>query len=40
MLELVSAAVTGNPAAVRGLANRLLELERALRRLRERGVPV
>jgi len=40
MLELVAAAVTGNPAAVRGLANRLLELERALRRLRESGVPV
>lgn len=40
MLELVADAVTGNPAAVRGLANRLLELERALRRLRESGVPV
>jgi len=31
MLALVTDAVAGDPAAVRALANRLLELERALR---------
>ena len=31
MLALVTDAVAGDPAAVRSLANRLLELERALR---------
>lgn len=40
MLALVTDAIAGNPAAARGLANRLMELERALRRLRESGVPV
>ena len=40
MLALVTAAVASDPAAIRSLASRLLELERALRRLRESGVPV